>query len=247
MSRQQANGPFGAMSEAQFDSAMDQYAHALRTGNAVHISPTGVVDQPVTNSVAAHTTDQWKRRTGPPSNMKVTATVATNPSTPWMDIPIDMVGMLIGIVIWIIGAKYTVDGIVVVTNLLLAFLTIPYQILLPLPWVMYIPLGTIPLIFSCVEWTRPPRQRSVVGTRTITVWQPFDMICIWLIIVSLDLLTTFYGVANPSKDAWTITQFIASYSVLTGSITAILTFWPEYVIKSRFRKIKDTWRTWRER
>src|SRR5690349_21584823 len=68
---------------------------------------------------------------------------------------IPIAGLIIGCILWPIGARYTIDGVVWIINNALAFLRMPAQIPTPLPWQVYIGLVWLPFVCSRVEWRWP--------------------------------------------------------------------------------------------
>lgn len=143
-----------------------------------------------------------------------------------------MAGVLIGLALWPIGARYTIDGILWIANFILTFVRVPYQIPLPPVWQMYLLLAPICLICSGVEWRAPLFKRA--GR-----WEfaSADTIIIWLVIVVLDVGTTYAGIRNPGRDAWPIMQELAASLVLSGILSAILTFGPEWLMREGWRKL----------
>lgn len=146
------------------------------------------------------------------------------------------VGLIIGGFVWVLGARYTIDGLMVVINWMLSFLTIPARISLPLPWQMYLILVPIPVVYSIVEWNNAPRQR--IGNRI--TWTPVELICVWAVLGGMDLATTFFGLGTPANNALMI--FIATNIVARGVATGFLTFWPEWLAKRMIQIIQSEWR-----
>lgn len=78
---------------------------------------------------------------------------------------VGIVGTCISVILWPVGARYTVDGVIVVLNMLFRHFTLPYQLPIPLPLgtvfdvllpVWYLALLPIPILFSIVEWQVSP-------------------------------------------------------------------------------------------
>lgn len=146
---------------------------------------------------------------------------------------IPIAGLIIGAILWPIGARYTIDGLAWLGNAILSFLRVPYQLPLPLPWQAYAVMVWLPFVCSRVEWRWPLEK---LGGR----WRfaPVDAILVWLVVASADFLTTYFGVRNPSPDAWAISQEISKALVWSGILSAILTFGPEWMVRSAWRRLR---------
>lgn len=99
------------------------------------------------------------------------------------------VGTLLSLALWVVGARYTVDGVLALVNALLAFLTIPARIPIPPGWVLYLVLAPIPLAYSLIEWQQVPL------TQRNGRWQaaPLGQWVVWLVVYAMDAITTWNG------------------------------------------------------
>lgn len=136
-------------------------------------------------------------------------------------------GLCIGGSFWIIGGRFTIDGIMWCINWLLMFLSVPLQISLPLPWFVYFYLSPIPILFSVVEWNTSIRQMTVA------------LFCVWLIVSGMDILSTFIGLGIPSTNASQVTQWFHASTPAKGVSAAFLTFWPEWLIRRMVKILRQ--------
>jgi hypothetical protein len=131
-----------------------------------------------------------------------------------------LVGLGIGAVVWLFGAKYTIDGLVLITNRILAFFTVPYQV--DMTPSLYLWLACFPLAFSAVEWTCSPIGRN--GARHAGI------ILTWIVVIVIDLITTVIGLR--AGGGIEVVVWIVSSSVGLASLAGVLTFGPEWLMKS---------------
>src|SRR5690349_3820273 len=101
---------------------------------------------------------------------------ASKPNIQWVLLLAASLGIVFGVVTWIIGARYTIDGIITLINALLSFLTIPIRV--ASHWRLYLYLACIPIIYSLVEWFLPPAQRI----NTKFHFQPPPLLIVWFIV-----------------------------------------------------------------
>lgn len=129
----------------------------------------------------------------------------------WVFAPL---GIVIGAVLWTIGARYTIDGLVVVANALLSWLALPEAVRIPaLAWQWWhVALWTVPVVCSVAEWLSP---------RRLANW----MRVLWAGILLADLVSTFIGIGLP--DAYTPANI-----AFVGLVTLLLTFGPEWLMKN---------------
>jgi hypothetical protein len=137
-----------------------------------------------------------------------------------------LVALGLGSLAWLFGARYTIDGTIWIVNLALEAVSEGYR--LETGRNLYLGMMAIPIIFSMVEWGMGKRiMRSEWETRIL-----------WFSVVAIDLLTTGFGVAaiNPGNSeimAWIVGNFLP----IIG-ITFFLTFWPEWILKWGWRKLR---------
>lgn len=150
-----------------------------------------------------------------------------------------IIGWLIMTVAWVIGARFTIDGVIVVVNWLLQFVNTAIAIPTPLAWPVYAALIWIPLGYSRVEWVNNPVAMVRAEGMTLAV---AGTICIWLIVAGMDVATTFAGLAAaPSQDS-TVIAFFLTESAGLALATAFLTFWPEWLGRTLYRRWRSIWR-----
>jgi len=142
-------------------------------------------------------------------------------------IGIPVAALIIGLVLWPIGARYSIDGLLWLCNQLLQFLRVGYQIATPPVWQTYVVLAPLPLMCSRVEWSLSIRKAPAAHAGVV-----------WLLIVGYDVLTTDFGVRYPEPGAWGVTQQIAQNLVLSGILTTVLTFGPEWLMREGWRALR---------
>lgn len=140
---------------------------------------------------------------------------------------ISLAALIIGFILWPIGARYSIDGLLWLCNQLLDFLRMGMRIPTPPVWQLYVVLAPIPLICSRVEWGLS--LRSVPGAHAGVTW---------LFVVGYDLATTYFGIKYPEPGAWDITRQLAQSLALSGILTAVLTFGPEWLMRGGWRALK---------
>lgn len=138
-----------------------------------------------------------------------------------------IVAMGIGIGVWVIGARYTCDGIIWLINWLLAFVAAP-TINGPLSWQVYLIMSPIPIIFSLIEFGEGSRFiKSVWGVRVTTI-----------IVGLTDVVTTFFGLlAMPVQSSPAAEWFVATKPLVT-IVAIILTVGPEWMMKWGWKTIR---------
>jgi hypothetical protein len=140
---------------------------------------------------------------------------------------VPLAALLIGATLWPIGARYSIDGLLWIINQLLLFLRVAYQIPTPPIWQVYAVLAPISIPCSRVEWSLSFRRLpSAIGA------------VVWLSIVGYDLLTTLFGVLYPDAGAWAVTRQIAQSLALSGILSIVLTFGPEWLMREGWRALR---------
>lgn len=141
------------------------------------------------------------------------------------------IGLAFGLVQWIFGAKYTVDGIINISNAVLAFLTVPYRI--TMRWELYLYLSPFPIGFSLIEIFLRPVQR--VGGRLTMI--AAGLVAVWLLVSLLDLGSTAVGIgAGVGGPAFV--RSAASSLVGVVLVTLYLTYTPEWLIRNSWYFLK---------
>jgi hypothetical protein len=138
------------------------------------------------------------------------------------------VGTLLLTGLWLVGARYTLDGVLTLINSLLNFLTVPTHIPIPPGWQAYLGMAFIPIVFSIIEWHQIPLHISDEG------WQsgPFGQWLVWLLVYALDAYTTWKGLGVVDDTAPTIWRELSQISWARGIMTAVLTIGPEALLRS---------------
>lgn len=129
-----------------------------------------------------------------------------------------VVAIFIGLGSWMIGARYTIDGIIFTTNWLIAFVQQPYQI--EPTSNLYLWLMIFPVTFSVVEVFGLVQFRHADTGGRIT----------WVIIALLDVTTTGFGLLtiDPTSSA-VAAWFVATIPVVVLA-AILLTFRPEWMV-----------------
>lgn len=128
--------------------------------------------------------------------------------------------LIIGGLLWLAGAKYTLMGWVAGLNWFLGWLALPARIPVPVGWwvLLLVPVG---LLYSVIEVKRPWRHGR---TRSALYY------VIWTFLVFSDVITTFLGVVNPTVGAWELSRQVAVLWPLAFVWAVTLTFLPEWMI-----------------
>ena len=163
---------------------------------------------------------------------KETSGHTTRPTAPLIPGPIEgsavvFIGMIISFAFWLIGARWTIDGLVVIYNWFQTFFHASTLAPMPPSWDTYGKLFVVPIAISLVEWFAPFK-------RTHGVWY-FSNTPHWLIwggIFLFDWYTTFMGLSvDPGADAPTIMRQIAASTLPSVLLAATLTIGPEWMAR----------------
>lgn len=129
-----------------------------------------------------------------------------------------------GIPFWFAGARYTLDGWIIFINWFLGWMAIPFSLERP-DWRVYLTLMlAIGLIYSVVEVSQAPAWFKQLS------WAIVAGLVGWLLVSGSDLGSTFVGVTNPAPNAWPLTRWVATHTLIAGLWTILLTFLPEWLI-----------------
>lgn len=126
-----------------------------------------------------------------------------------------LMALLFGVPIWIVGARYTLDGWVMALNVVSGVADLPIQLARPTGFwsLLLFPIG---LGYSLVETRyRPRRARAVIA------W------LLWVIVLATDYGSTYLAVATPTADAWPVTKWVAATLPAALAWTTVLAFLPE--------------------
>ncbi len=146
---------------------------------------------------------------------------------------IGAVGMLISAIIWLIGARWTVDGLVVMFNAVLHFFNTNYQAPIPPHVLVYVCLSPIPLAFSAVEWHVPIRREK-------SVWHfaPLGDWAVWTTVLFFDWYTSYLGLGvDPGPDAMTFMRQLSASIIPRVLVSAILTAGPEWLAREMWARL----------
>lgn len=137
-------------------------------------------------------------------------------------------GSLFSFALWLIGARYTIDGVLSLVNLLLAFLTVPAQLPIPPGWITYACLAPLPIAYSIIEWRKVPFALTDDGWWLAAPGQWI----VWLAVYALDALTTWNGMGVIDPAGSVLVRQIAVTDWAKALLTAILTIGPEALLRS---------------
>lgn len=148
---------------------------------------------------------------------------------------VGLTGMAISALVWIFGARWTVDGLVVMFNAILHFLTVPYQAPVPTNYMVYGLLCPVPIIFSAVEWRTPFK-------RVDGEWY-FAKPGAWLVwgaILGFDFYTTYLGLGvDPGPEAVTFMRQLAASGLPRAAVSFALTSGPEWLGKGMWKLLRS--------
>lgn len=139
---------------------------------------------------------------------------------------------IVGALLWLAGARYTLLGWVSGLNWFLAWLGLPARVPTPAGWyiLLLIPLG---LLYSAVEVRRPWKRKSKNEEKTVLYW------AIWIALVATDIGTTFFGVlVSVTASSWPIVREIAALWPVAFVWALVLTFVPEWFVGGARKLIK---------
>jgi len=163
---------------------------------------------------------------------KETSGPTTRRTAPLIPGPIEgsavvFIGMIISASVWLIGARWTIDGIVVLYNWFLTFFHASALSPMSPSWDTYGKLFVVPIAFSLVEWFAPFK-------RTAGVWYfsntPHWLI--WFTVMIFDFYTTYVGIGvTPGNESPTIVRQVATSTVLSVMLAAALTIGPEWIAR----------------
>jgi hypothetical protein len=148
--------------------------------------------------------------------------------TRWKGATVGLAALLLGVLGWLSGGKYSVEGWVVWLNLFLDWLKLPLQLPTPAGWWVLIILP-VAYFYSDIEVRHRP---FVMDWSTWTPRMSIDLLfwVVWLVIVGTDVGSTFRGVRGPSPGAWPLVQQVTGSDWLSAAWAIVLTFAPEWLI-----------------
>lgn len=140
--------------------------------------------------------------------------------------PLGIVAILVGGILWPLGARYSLEGWIYTLNILLHLIRLPVSIPMPVGWwwLLFVPLG---ILYSVVE-TRvrfgPPTSWSALPSWIIAL-------VLLLFVHGTDIGSTFTGYLWPAQDAWPLHIWAAGdgrWALVLWAI--VLTYLPERAI-----------------
>jgi hypothetical protein len=149
-------------------------------------------------------------------------------------VPLGIALLVFGSLLWVAGARYTVDGWVTGLNWVLTWMGMAERLETLTGWSLIGVAFVVGLIYSWVEVKGRPFWR--IGG----VWRfaAADAWLGWLLLVASDVLTTYAGAQVVAADAWSITRTIAGNVFLAFGWALILTFIPEWLIGGSVRHFR---------
>lgn len=135
-----------------------------------------------------------------------------------------------GVPLWILGAKYSLDGWAIGLNILGDALTLPARLPMARDWwaLLCVPLG---LCYSYVEiWVRPRRSMAFTAGLAIVV--------LMLLTHITDVGSTYLAITTPSATAWALHAWAAREAWPAALWALFLTYTPEVLILGGVRMFK---------
>lgn len=135
--------------------------------------------------------------------------------------------VLLGGALWLPGARFTVDGLFNWLNGLVGWFHVPPIVTLLTGWPLVIGAVIAGVFFSCVEIGAPPV--AIVGGHLRMHRDPTAWIG-WLVLVTIDVGTTFSGLRTPNTGMPTWVRQISASDGWSAVCSLALTFAPELLI-----------------
>jgi len=158
--------------------------------------------------------------------------------------PLGIVAILVGIIFWPLGARYSLQGWIEFVNLILGLVRLPVRVPMPVGWwwLWFVPVG---MIYSAVEvLVRPSLPAS---WHQLPAWMM--AVALLLLMHGTDIGSTLLGYLFPDPGAWRIHQWAANdglWALVLWSLA--LTYLPERAIKYglRWTGMEHVWISWRK-
>ena len=144
---------------------------------------------------------------------------------------VGLFAVILGMPLWLIGARFTTLGAPGVIQLVFGLFRIPVTIPLPNGWTLFVLTIIVGAVISATEFGCRPR-RSFFSQSILT---GFVLFLVWLIANAGDLSSTFIGVTTPQMDSWPLTVWVAHTSWAAISFTIFLTYLPELLMIAGIR------------
>jgi len=137
--------------------------------------------------------------------------------------PAGLLMILFGLPLWALGAKYTLDGVVIGINMLAAFLELPARVPAPIGWwnLLLIPIG---LLFSYVE----------SSVRLNLFGGPAQLLALLILLAlthGIDIYTTYLGISSLAAQSTGIGQVLNLFWWSPFIAAVVLTYLPELLIR----------------
>ena len=146
-------------------------------------------------------------------------------SAPWR--AVGLVALVVGLVLWLIGARYTTLGGARGIGLLAGVFGLDIVVPLPTGWSLLGLTVLVGALVSLTEFGARPR-RSFFSASLVS---GLVLLLIWLLVIAADIASTYIGVtALTGVDSWPLTRWLASTVWAAGTWSAFLTFVPELLI-----------------
>jgi hypothetical protein len=152
------------------------------------------------------------------------------------DFIVYLVLLIIGVPLYLGGARYTYDGIPTTFNFVMDWLRLPVSLSSqPIPDSLWgLRLGAIIVVgwlFSRIE-TRPPTIKSLRARyKRVTAQTIIVAILVFVVCFAADAGSTYFGVIKPpAPDAWPITRWIATNMTAAWAWSIFLTVVPDWMI-----------------
>ena len=127
----------------------------------------------------------------------------------------------IGLPLWLIGARYTLDGWVIALNWCSAFLRFGASVPVPSGWYMLL-LFPIGIVYSLIERRGLPLNPQAAG------WAAWTMLLVvWIVINATDVGSTYLGIVAIEPTAWPVNRWLAATWWAGGTWALVLTYLPE--------------------
>lgn len=136
--------------------------------------------------------------------------------------------LVFGLIGWLAGGKYTVEGWVVALNMFARWIGVDGQLATPRGWVLIACVIGVSLVYSKVEllaWRKNVQRMPVF-------WLA------WMLIGFTDVGSTLLGVLTPASDAPAVFVQIAAVLPLAILWALVLTVAPEYMILGAWRLLR---------
>lgn len=145
-------------------------------------------------------------------------------SAPWR--AVGLLALLIGLGLWLIGARYTTLGAPRIVQLLAGLFGIEASVELPSGWSLLTLTIAIGAVISLTEFGARPRRAFF----SFSLVFGLVLFLIWLMVITADISSTYIGVTTVRPDSWPLTIWLASTIWASGGWSMFLTFVPELFI-----------------